>query len=250
MENKVVTKVVRKKKAPEVVEATPLSENEVLVVKQKVARTKKVVASEKVEQTSETIGVTETPTIHPLRFFPLAIGIFFLFTISATLYFLSPETIISYIGISNAYGLIFVLAFLGGMMTFSGVPYHLILVAFVASGLNPYLLGVLAGLGVTMGDSTSYFLGYFGRAALTGHMQKILEKMEYYKEKYPRILPVIFFSYASLVPFSSDVLTIPAGLIRYPFWRLMIPLALGSMVFNITLALLGAYAYDFVKGFF
>ncbi len=250
MENEAVKKVVRKKKTPEVVAAVSVSESAATVAKPKAVRTKKVVTSEKVEERSETTAAAEVPTLHPLRFLPLAIGLLFLCTISATLYFLSPETIISYIGISNAYGLIFVLAFLGGMMTFSGVPYHLILIAFVASGLNPYLLGVLAGLGVTMGDSTSYFLGYFGRAALTGHMQKILEKMEYFKEKYPRILPVIFFSYASLVPFSSDVLTIPAGLIRYPFWRLMIPLALGSMVFNITLALLGVYAYDFVKTFF
>lgn len=192
-----------------------------------------------------------TPSVpaqrHRFRYaLAVALWIALLVTFSVTLYLVPPQTVISYIGISNAYLLIFVLSFLGGMMTFSGVPYHLFLVSFVLSGLNPYLLGAIAGIGVTIGDATSYLIGYFGRVLLSERMEKILQRLESLKDKHPRILPAIFFLYGACVPYSSDVITVPMGLIRYPFWKLMIPLGVGAMIFNITLSLLSAYAYEYL----
>ena len=68
-----------------------------------------------------------------LRFLPVVtfVGVSLLFL------FLTPGKIVAYIGIENAYVLIFVLAFLGGLTTFSGIPYHLVLIGFAAGGLNP-----------------------------------------------------------------------------------------------------------------
>ena len=54
--------------------------------------------------------------ILPLLFF--ASLSFYLFAYS------SPERIVDLIGVNNAYALLFILAFLGGLTTFSGVPYH------------------------------------------------------------------------------------------------------------------------------
>ena len=204
------------------------------------------------EVSDEQVALSEAPEVpdthHRVRrAAPIVVWFFILLLFSATLYFIPPETMVAHVGVSNAYALILVLSFLGGVMTFSGVPYHLFLVSFVLAGMNPWILGIIAGLGVTLGDVTSYFVGYYGRVLLTPRLESYVQKIEILKERHPRLLPLIFFLYSSVVPYSSDVFTIPMGLIRYPFFRLMIPLVLGSMIFNIGLAFLALYAYDYLS---
>jgi len=178
-----------------------------------------------------------------MRYFPSALFIA-LFALSSGIFlFSSPERVIAFIGVENAYLLMFLLALSGGLTMFSGVPYHLILVTLATGGLNPLLLGMVTATGVTLGDSTSYFIGYQGMLLIPKRLQAMAQRLFSAKEKYPRLLPVIFFIYGSCLPFSNDVITIPMGFLRYPFWRVMLPLSLGNLVFNVSIALLAAYAY-------
>src|SRR3989344_5053755 len=72
--------------------------------------------------------------------------------------FRSPLTeIVGAFGTLNGYAVAFIIAFLAGLSTFLSIPYYLIIAMLAAAGLNPLLLGIAAGIGVTMGDSTSYF---------------------------------------------------------------------------------------------
>jgi len=158
--------------------------------------------------------------------------------------YLSPERIIDFIGVNNAYALIFFLAFLGGLTTFSGVPYHLVLVAFAAGGMNPMLLGLSAAAGVMLGDSTSYYAGMRGGMVAPRAIRGIFEQIYSFSEKHPILLPLFCFLYGALVPFSNDFITISAGIARYSFRRVMIPLGLGNIVFNVALAWFAAGAYQ------
>ena len=162
-------------------------------------------------------------------------------------YYSSPEKLIVYIGAENVYALMFVLALLGGLTTFSSIPYHVVLVMLASGGLNPLFLGVAAAAGVMAGDATSYFVGYSGRNVVPLAMQKNLQKFCSFCLAHPKILPVVFFLYGS---FSNDFIVISMGLARYPFWRVMVPLGSGNFVFNISLAYLAFYAYDFLQGVF
>lgn len=161
-------------------------------------------------------------------------------------FYLSPERIIETVGVTNAYALIFVLAFLGGLTTFSGVPYHLALVAFAAGGLNPVLLGLAAAAGVMLGDSTSYYAGMRGGMVAPRAIRRAFEQMYSFSDKHPALLPLFCFLYGALVPFSNDFITISAGIARYPFRRVMIPLGLGNIVFNVALAWIASGAYTFL----
>lgn len=181
------------------------------------------------------------------RYLLILLPIIFLFGFSITFYYVTPADIIGFIGVQNAYLLIFLLAFIGGLTTFSGVPYHLVLIALAAGGLNPFLLAISAATGVMLGDSTSYYLGHQGRLLTSGRVAYVLERLSRIKERYPRLLPWVFFLYGAIVPLSNDVITIPMGLLEYPFWRVMIPLGLGNIVFNIWIALLAAYGFSFLQ---
>lgn len=177
------------------------------------------------------------------------IPIGFIIGFSFLFYYLTPAAIIGFIGVQNAYALMFILALLGGLTTFSGIPYHIVLIALAAGGLNPILLGVSAGIGVILGDSTSYYIGHEGRVLVTGRLRAALDRLSKIQETYPRLLPWVFFLFSALMPISNDVLVIPAGLIGYPYRRMIIPLALGNIVFNTGVALLAVYAYGFLQAF-
>lgn len=168
----------------------------------------------------------------------IAITIFF--------YFVSPETLVSYVGVENAYIFMFLIAFLGGVTMFSAVPYPAILVAFGLGGLNPFLLGLAATLGLFLGDSTSFFVGKKSGELITGKAKKALDKILELYDKFPKLMPFFFFIYGAVVPLPNDVVTVSAGLKEYPYKKTMMPLALGNLVFCVSLA----YAADFFSGIF
>jgi membrane protein YqaA with SNARE-associated domain len=184
-----------------------------------------------------------------LKYIPRVMLILLFISMSFYFYaYSSPEELISFIGVKNAYALIFILAFLGGMTTFSGIPYHLVLITLATGGLNPLLLGLSTAAGVMLGDSTSYYVGYQGSVIIPGALQKILMMIRNFGLNHPKILPLFFFLYGSLSPFSNDFIVVSMGLSRYPYWRVMVPLGLGNLVFNISLAYLATQAYNLLKG--
>ncbi|KKT41174.1 MAG: hypothetical protein UW30_C0011G0005 [Candidatus Giovannonibacteria bacterium GW2011_GWA2_44_13b] len=161
----------------------------------------------------------------------------------------SPGKLIGWIGVENAYVLIFVTAIFGGFTTFNIIPYHLLLITLASGGLNPFLLGFLAATGVTIGDSTSFFVGRQGRAMLSERIGKWFAKLNRVALESPNLFMVLCFFYSALMPMSNDFITIPAGLARLPFWKTMLPLVFGNIVFDISLALLAAHAFDIFKVF-
>jgi len=168
----------------------------------------------------------------------------YLFIYSGTQY------VINLIGVNNAYGLIFTLAFLGGLTTFSGIPYHLVLITLATGGLDPLLLGLAAAGGVMLGDSTSYYVGYRGGVITPKGIQKVFQQVYSFSLRHPKILPLFCLLYGSLAPLSNDFITISAGIARYPFWRIIIPLGIGNVIFNTSLAYFSTSARDFLLGTF
>ena len=177
--------------------------------------------------------------IYILRFLPVLMFV----GISVFFYYSSAESLVYFVGVENAYVLIFVLAFFGGLTTFSGVPYHLVLVTLAMSGLNPFLLGLTTAVAVSLGDCTSYLVGFYGRTLVPERVERSFRKLAAIQERHPRMLPILFFCYGAFVPFSSDLITIPAGLLRYPLWKVIIPLGIGTIIFNTSLAYLATELY-------
>lgn len=166
------------------------------------------------------------------------------------LLYYSPENLTDFLGIRNSYLLLFVTSILGGFTTFSLVPYHLLLITLSAGGLNPIFLGILAAVGVSIGDSTSYFLGYQGRVILSEKASRWFDRIHDTAVKNPKTFMFLCFLYSSIVPESNDFITIPAGISRVPFYQVMIPLILGNTLFDVSLALLANHAYDFLLRLF
>lgn len=163
--------------------------------------------------------------------FAIIIGLsFFVF------FYITPDKLVSFIGTKNAFVLMFVASFISGITTFNGIPYLPILITLAAGGLDPFYLGLASAMGITTGDSTSYYIGYQGASIESKRVKKFSERMRGWMEKYPKAFPVFCFLYGSIFPMSNDFITISSGLARYPFWKMTIPLGIGNIIFNVTLA--------------
>jgi membrane protein YqaA with SNARE-associated domain len=164
-------------------------------------------------------------------------------------YLVTPGKIIEFVGMENAYILMFSSALLGGMTTFNFIPYYSIIILLASAGLNPLYIGISSATGVMVGDTFSYFLGRSGDKIIPESLKKIFEKINNFSLKNPKLFPLLCFIYGSISPFSNDFITISAGVAKISYKKVMLPLALGNLVFNISLAFIAYYFYDFLKVF-
>ena len=185
-----------------------------------------------------------------IKFAPLVSLALFVIAVSLIFIFTTPANIVEYFGIHNGYLLLFIITFIAGVSTFTSVPYQVVLVALAAGGLDPFVLGAVATMGDMLGDATSYYLGYYGRAMLPEEGRWIQKKIQAVAKKHPRLLPLVFILYGSTAPLSNDVLTIPFGIARYPFFALMIPLGLGNLIYNTQLAYFGEQIFSVLESLF
>lgn len=161
---------------------------------------------------------------------------------SIFLIYVSPSEIIDFIGIENGYVLVFISGLAGGISLFFPFPYYLFVLTFGAAGLNPYFLAIAATLGVVIGECTSYFVGHSAHFLISKTTSEKLHKLRDWAIRKPKFLiSMILFIWASIAPIPNDFFLVPFGVIRYPFLRIIIPLALGSLVFNTLLAITGNY---------
>jgi len=163
---------------------------------------------------------------------------------SMIVYYVGPEGIVDYIGMENAYLVLFVGGLLGGVSLLFPFPNYLLVFTFGAAGLNPFLIGAVAAAGIIIGESTSYFVGYSTHSILPisigGHIHGI-KKWLLRRRKWTMYSAL--FLWGSIFPLPNDFMLIPLGVLRYPFWRTMIPLGLGNLVFNTLIAFAGAYGW-------
>ena len=165
-------------------------------------------------------------------------------------FFIDANSMVDYIGLQNAYILMYVMAALGGMTTFNTIPYFSIILILATAGVNPVFLGLASALGVITGDSFSYLTGKQGATLIPGRLYQLFTKIHELATRHPKSFPFVCLLYGCISPLSNDFITIPAGMAKIPFWRVMIPLGTGNIIFNITFAYLSVYAYDWVQAVF
>lgn len=166
--------------------------------------------------------------------------------LSLVLVSIPTDTLLDVIGTQNAYVFVYLIAFLGSITTFASIPYPLILLGLVAGGLNPLLAGVLSGLGVITSDTLTFFAARRGSALLPKRITHSLQTLAKWMAKHPKLLSPALMLYGLLSPLSNDFAVISLSLMRYPFWRVVPLLGVGNMAYNIGIAYLGVYAYDWI----
>lgn len=163
------------------------------------------------------------------------------------LYNIPPTKIIEFIGTNNSYILSIIFGFMGGTSILFPFPYYIAAFTFGSGGLNPLLIGILTGTGVALGDSTSYLVGYSGREILSEKLNKYFKIIYAWCTQKPKwMMPLFLYIYSSVMPLPNDVIVMPLGLVRYPYFKMIVPMWLGSITFNTAIALAGFYGFSYV----
>lgn len=176
-----------------------------------------------------------------------AVGLFIL--VSVTLGSIPSETLINFVGSDNAFILMFVLGTVAGLTTFTGIPYHLILMSLAAGGINPVGLGISTALGVMLGDSTMFLLSKKVQPSLSPKILAFTDAVADRLNLHPSLISPGLLLYGMFSPFSNDFIVASLSIMGYSYRKIIVPLAIGNIFYNIALAYLGLYAYDAVIGF-
>lgn len=160
---------------------------------------------------------------------------------SVALYFVTPEVIVSRLG-GHTLPAVFAAGVLGGTSILFPFPYYLVVATAAAGGASPILVGLCAGLGVMAGETTSYVVGHAGRAVLPAKASEVFGHLHrWVADTHSVKFYGFLFVYGSVMPLPNDVIVVPLGAAGVPYWRVIVPLGAGNIVFNTATALLAAY---------
>lgn len=127
------------------------------------------------------------------------------------------------------------------------VPNTAIILVVAAAGLNPWLLGFLAGIGAGLGELTSYVVGFFGYKLSREKFREQAKALRHLLENRPWFTNILLFLVGAL-PIPDDIFMIPLGVIRYNIFKAMLPFMVGKIVITTVIALFGAETNLFASG--
>lgn len=111
-----------------------------------------------------------------------------------------------------------------------------ILVATLGAILNPVLVGIVSGVGGTIGEMTGYLLGYGGRLAIDN--VALYNRMVKWMKRWGSVTIFVL----ALIPNPLfDVAGAAAGLLRFPVWKFILFGAAGRIPKNIFFAYIGVW---------
>jgi membrane protein YqaA with SNARE-associated domain len=117
-----------------------------------------------------------------------------------------------------------------------------ILVAALGAILNPVLVGVVSGIGGTIGEMTGYVLGYGGRLAIDN--VALYNRMVKWMKRWGSVTIFVL----ALIPNPLfDVAGAAAGLLRFPVWKFILFGAAGRIPKNIFFAYIGVWGLHFLS---
>jgi len=127
-------------------------------------------------------------------------------------------------------------------------PLPFSIVIFTAGAiLNPFFVGLSAGLGAAIGEFTGYALGLGGRKVIEKKWKKDIRKVEKLFQKYGGFLVIVLFA---ATPLPDDVVGILGGTLKYPIKKFFIAAFVGKLILNLALAYGGFYGINWVLSVF
>lgn len=138
-------------------------------------------------------------------------------------------------GAVNRYGYagVFVVSVASGFNFIAPFPAVSFLPAFLAAGLDLWLVLGLMTLGMTIADSIAYLVGSVGRSVLYASMEaRIVQRLEAAKERGGWRPFALLFLFAAIIPLPNELILVPMGFFGYRLRTLVPILFTGNAVFN------------------
>jgi membrane protein YqaA with SNARE-associated domain len=121
----------------------------------------------------------------------------------------------------------------------------LIVVFTLGAVLNPWLVGIISGIGGTLGELTGYLLGYSGRVAIKN--MRLYHRMEYWMRRWGGIT---IFVLAAIPNPVFDIAGAVAGALRFPLWKFCVYGGFGRIIKHTLVAFAGYWGMEYAFRFF
>ena len=136
----------------------------------------------------------------------------------------------------------FLASLIGNLTVIIPTPYAFVITA-LGSSLNPFILGIVCGLGATIGEISAYYIGRAGRVALNDEQKKRVNIVNKLLDKYGAWILIIF----AVTPLPDDVLLLPMGVMKYDVKTILVNLLIGKTILALILAYAGHYSVGFIS---
>ncbi len=121
---------------------------------------------------------------------------------------------------------------------------------FFGLGLvDPFILGIIVGIGSAIGEMSGYILGLLGIKNIERMGKGEIERVQWLKRKIKRY-GMVLVALAALTPFPFDLVGIAAGLIKFNPKKFFTACAIGKGIRYIVIAYAGSVSMSFVRAFF
>ncbi|MBI4670560.1 MAG: VTT domain-containing protein [Chloroflexi bacterium] len=184
------------------------------------------------------------PPPQRLRFIQLLTAAILIIAFAGTFYFLFDPARRAQLDalINSPIGLLvlFFLSLLSNATLILPVP-GIALTALAATAGNPLIIGIVAGLGQALGETTGYLAGYSGQELIDSSPRYI--RMASWMRRYGAVTIFVL----ALVPNPLfDIAGLVAGALCMPFWIYLSVTVAGKVIKNVALAYAAALGIDWL----
>jgi len=117
------------------------------------------------------------------------------------------------------------------------LPVPGLAVSSVMGGVfNPWVVGLVAGVGQALGELTGYMAGYSGHVWVDEHPR--YRRLVLWTQRYGVFAIFLMALFPNPV---FDVAGMAAGVLRLPVWKFLVSCAAGKVIKNVLFALVGSY---------
>jgi membrane protein DedA with SNARE-associated domain len=114
-------------------------------------------------------------------------------------------------------------------------------------GFNPWLVGIVAGVGAAIGEITGYGVGRGSREVIEKKYGKWLTKTRKWMESHGDFLIIFVFA---ATPLPHDVVGMLSGAVEYPFKKFFLATLIGKIIAGWALAWAGFFSIGTVLNLF
>ncbi|MCF8226313.1 MAG: hypothetical protein K9J30_10590 [Bacteroidales bacterium] len=173
------------------------------------------------------------------------VGLFILLAVLLVLFFstgtfLNSERIVEIIGTGNGYIIAFIVAFFAGFSALTAISFYSVLIMLISGGLDPFLLGTVTGVSLSIGDIFLFYFGRKGRDLISGKLDRQINGMARFfnRRNRQKYLPFLSYIYIGYIPLPNDWLLLFLASIRYPYRYINLIIIAGDLTHALLLSLL------------
>jgi uncharacterized membrane protein YdjX (TVP38/TMEM64 family) len=139
----------------------------------------------------------------------------------------------------------FIISLFGNFTIFFPVPFTITIYAAGVT-LEPILLGLVCGIGSTIGEFSAYLIGRGGRRIIDDRYGDRLESARMLIQRHGMAVIFLF----AVLPLPDDLILIPMGMMKYDLRKAMIAMFFGKTIMCTLVAYAGRYSYSLIRDIF